>query len=1052
MPAAPPVAPAPAPAPPASAPKPAPPPPLKQAADAVLAATKAKDDAALGALAAQDVPDPWRVVDQLIRQGEHDAAEAFAKASPRVDTEALPAYVASRRGKADDPARRERLKAADAAMRARRLKDALTALGEPEPGPIEDVPGVAMAQMRAFALLRLEREEAALAATRAAAEAAHRLGWMVMAAELHNAHGVAAYHVDRYDEALEAWGRAVALAERRGDKEGAAQWRGNIANVDLARGDLVKAVATYEQVLAEMETLGDKRGAATMLGNLGNAYHALGDFAKAKATQERALRAREAVGDRANVIAAREALALLHVEVGEVVKGLGLYERALAEAEALGLQGKTASLLGGIASAHSALGNFAQALAYFERSRARFASAGHKPGAAAAMSNIAMVRVRLGDHAGALPLFERALADQVALGDRRNASKTLTALAVAHSELGDETKAKELYERALADAEAIGDRRLVAVCMNNIATTHAKLGDHAAARALYERALATREALGDKRGVSVMLNNIGASHQAQGDLKAARAALERAVRMARSLRAVPELVSSLKHLAIVHLREGDSGRALGAAREALTASETLLGGLGEEEGAQARATQGKLYAVGAQAAVRDADTAELCAFLESGRAGALLDALDKREHLRWKSDTLPEELKVADSKAASAERAARNAYEQALKGEDRRAKAAAAGALDEALEEVRTVNARIQRETKRAAGIFYPRSMPLEDVAASLEAGEALVIYGLCLDEAVALVVEPEGERLVVLGASKEVEAACEALALRTPDDDPAAALATLRGLLVEPLALGQGVKQVLVSPEGPLCFLPWGALVDRAVAVTPSGSTHALLRSEEREPGQGVLALGDPDYAGASEAAQAIYYRGRRLSPLPATRSEVETVSSVALLGAEASEDGVVAALPQQERWRAVHFACHGLIDPRRPGLSSLALSRTGDDDGFLTALEVLRMRIPADLAVLSACETATGQLVGGEGIVGLTRAFMYAGAPRVICSLWKVDDEATRVLMVKFYELWNPRDGKPGLPAAEALRQAQGFVRAQARWKHPYYWAAWVLWGLPD
>jgi CHAT domain-containing protein len=171
-----------------------------------------------------------------------------------------------------------------------------------------------------------------------------------------------------------------------------------------------------------------------------------------------------------------------------------------------------------------------------------------------------------------------------------------------------------------------------------------------------------------------------------------------------------------------------------------------------------------------------------------------------------------------------------------------------------------------------------------------------------------------------------------------------------------------------------------------------------------------------------------------------------------VQLLGAKASEAGLMEVLPTSKRWRAVHFACHGLVDVERPMLSCLALSRAGEDDGFLTALEILRTEIPADLAVLSACETATGKIVMGEGIVGLTRAFMFAGAPRVICSLWKVDDEATRALMIKFYELWNPKDGAPGLGAAAALKQAQEFIRGQDRWKHPYYWAAWTLWGLSN
>ena len=108
--------------------------------------------------------------------------------------------------------------------------------------------------------------------------------------------------------------------------------------------------------------------------------------------------------------------------------------------------------------------------------------------------------------------------------------------------------------------------------------------------------------------------------------------------------------------------------------------------------------------------------------------------------------------------------------------------------------------------------------------------------------------------------------------------------------------------------------------------------------------------------------------------------------------------------------------------------------------------------MKIPADLVVLSACETARGKIYRAEGVIGFTRAFMMAGAPRVIVSLWKVDDEATKALMVKFYELWNPKDGSRGLPTATALKRAQGYVAGHEKWEHPYYWAAWQLWGLPD
>jgi CHAT domain-containing protein len=163
-------------------------------------------------------------------------------------------------------------------------------------------------------------------------------------------------------------------------------------------------------------------------------------------------------------------------------------------------------------------------------------------------------------------------------------------------------------------------------------------------------------------------------------------------------------------------------------------------------------------------------------------------------------------------------------------------------------------------------------------------------------------------------------------------------------------------------------------------------------------------------------------------------------------LCDASASEEGLRRALPAERRWRAVHFACHGLVNPRQPLLSALALTPSPSDDGYLTALEVFSLRIPADLVVLSACESARGTVVRGEGLSGLVRAFMVAGSPRVLASLWKVGDEATAEFMRRFYASWLAGQG-----AAAALRSAQADLRAHPRWGAPRHWAAWVLWGLP-
>ena len=294
------------------------------------------------------------------------------------------------------------------------------------------------------------------------------------------------------------------------------------------------------------------------------------------------------------------------------------------------------------------------------------------------------------------------------------------------------------------------------------------------------------------------------------------------------------------------------------------------------------------------------------------------------------------------------------------------------------------------------------------------------------------------------------------------------ALLQTLLGLgdrftaeqVVEPLGLKES-QRLLVSPDGALSRVAFALLCPgRDVVYVPSGTTYRLLSRERTPRGEGVLALGDADH-GVGAGAKGLLSSGYSLRRLPETRKEANRVGDVVLLGKEASEGGLKRALAKRGRWRAVHFACHGLVDPERPLFSSLALTPDAGNDGLLTTLDVFRLRVPADLAVLSACDTAKGKVYRAEGVVGFTRAFMYAGAPRVIVSLWKVDDEATRALMVKFYELWSASakatadksaKATARLPTATALKKAQEFVRSHKKWEHPYYWAAWQLWGLPE
>ena len=145
--------------------------------------------------------------------------------------------------------------------------------------------------------------------------------------------------------------------------------------------------------------------------------------------------------------------------------------------------------------------------------------------------------------------------------------------------------------------------------------------------------------------------------------------------------------------------------------------------------------------------------------------------------------------------------------------------------------------------------------------------------------------------------------------------------------------------------------------------------------------------------------------------------------------------------------QYRYVHFATHGLLDSERPGLSALVLSTVDENgkarDGFLRANDIYNMKLSAELVVLSACQTGLGKEVKGEGLIGLTRGFMYAGAKRVVVSLWSVNDKATAYLMANFYRGMLKDQERP----AAALRAAQIEMWKQKKWRSPYYWAAFTM-----
>jgi len=711
-----------------------------------------------------------------------------------------------------------------------------------------------------------------------------------------------------------------------------------------------------------------------------------------------------------------------------------------------------ADCLSSVGTVLMGMGRLPEALEKYNAALATFQRLKDQEGIAIALNNVATVERTMGEFGQAKRHHEEALEILRRFGEKRNVAMAIANIGTVDDALEQWDAARARFAEALVMMRALGDKPGEAFVLSNLGVTQKKQGEYEAALRTFEAALQIYRAVGNRRASIDLLINTSATLRRLGRLEDAQRAQDEAAALLTEVHDLPASARIAWGNAQLQFQRGRFQETLALVDKGLAIVNEVVGGLAGGESAGVRDTFAGLFDIGYRAALAAGDPNALVGLVERGRAGSLREALGSRAELE--AAVIPAgllaELEAARGAQASAYRATRRAQQRRIRKAMREGKAA----YEKARLEVTRVTKRIEREAKRSAGVTLSDPDSLAEIQARLDSGSVLLYYLITSESCFAIVVRKEQARIVKLASVPQLDAALDALFDGDLAIDPKAT-GSLEKLVVEPLGLAEDVRRVLVSPMGRLGYVPFGLLMPgRTVAYMPSGTTEGQLRSEVASSGSGILALGDPSY-GTSTKARARGGWGP-LTQLPGTREEVERVGTVRLLGDQASETGLRAAIDAKAgaRWRAVHFACHGLVDVVRPHLSALALTADKRSDGFLTAMEIHGLKLPADLVVMSACETGKGRTYRTEGIVGLTSAFIFAGSPRVICSLWKVDDAATQALMIKFYELWNPKQGA-ALSAAVALKQAQAYIRdhpKQPKWKHPYYWAAWVLWGLPD
>jgi CHAT domain-containing protein/Tfp pilus assembly protein PilF len=865
---------------------------------------------------------------------------------------------------------------------------------------------------------------------------------------------------------------------------------------------LRQAIDRYEDALRQWQHLGDARWQALILRRLGQTWSTLGEARRANRAFRQALSLHRVLGDPIEEARLLNEIGPTYRLLAEPEKSAGCYQRALLLAQETRDRSGEVTALNNLGVVYAAIGETQKALTFYDRALAGWRELKDSAREADTLLNVGEIYTRLGRFDEAIDLLSQALTLKRQTGDRRGQAASLSTLGWAEYLAGDLGAALRAYDRSLQLRRETGDRRGEAATLDRRATVLAKLGRNEEALAGYRTALAVFQQAGELASEAQVLTSMGWLDESCGRAELALQRFDRSLRLLRQIGDRHSEAYALMGSARVAWRLGRLSQAQGAIEKALRIVESV------HSEVQSRAfktsylaSRQEYYELYVQILMeRDAREPghgwDARALEESNRARArsLLESLAEAQadHLAEAEPAL-----LATAKSLATRIQARELRRIELLGQ--RSSAGEVAALERELSalllEDEILQGRIRRAIPRLAALSRAPSLTLRDVQQLLDDDTRLLWYALGTERSFLWVVGPHSLATHPLPRREEIETAARqvhdllAKSHKKGVREQAQLAATVLGDMVVAPAAGQiGKKRLLIASDGALQYVPFAALpmdrrrvpllAEHEIVHVPSAAVLALVRHglTQRRPAPKALAvLADPVFsrddprvlrpagagspvrtaAPASDAERSARESGLdRFDRLIYTAAEAEAILALVppserfeALGFEASRTMVLSGKLSQ--YRIVHFATHGLLNARHPELSGVVLSLVGEEgkpqDGFLRVHDLVHLTLPADLVVLSACRTALGKEVRGEGLVGLTHGFLVAGAGRVLVSLWNVNDLATSELMERFYRHLL----KDGMHSAEALRAAQLSMLREERWAAPYYWAGFTLQG---
>lgn len=870
--------------------------------------------------------------------------------------------------------------------------------------------------------------------------------------------GLLHYEMGQYPAAIEYYEKAIAIGKQLGDRvlEGSAH--NNLALVYDELGEYRRSLNEYQQALGlyrnpnVVVTPTVERGISDSLGNIGGMNLLLGEYKQALGYYHQALAIDERLKLKEGISLDLGNIALCYLGMGRIEEAIQHFDRALKLAREASSKKEEALWKKGKASALVQTGRYTEALDQYREALQTYEQAGLKQPLVEALGDLGALHVRLGDTASAEKDFRRALNLSNSMGHLRGVTLNLISLGNLEWRRKRFNEAAALYRDALNRATAMKDQASIATARIQLAFVYRDLNQ------LDPAALEARQAREVARAIEARPLEVEALY-AQGEVERAAGRHQEALKFFSGGEEIaggtsdPESAWRLAYgrgRSLEALQRNDE--ALEAYRGAVKTIEAVRSQLREER-FRAGYIEDKyqVYVALVELLLKLKRASEAFGFAERLRARSYLELLNRRqspirsEAQRQTEATLRNRIRQLQRQIE--EESSKEGPEQKRQAFDVFSKE-----LLEAESEYQKLLSEILPSDSAYASVLALKVPTTSEVQQLLPRGAALVEYVLAEDSLLTFVLTADGlQAISVPVRAADVKSRVVLLRDRMLQKNsvewqlPAA---SLYKILIEPMESAgwlKGINRIYLIPHADLHYVPFAALIrkpgrrarplieDYTLAYLPAAST-LVYREDPTGAAKSVLAV-------APANTRLLYARQESLDV-----SRFFPQHRKVLVGAQATESSFKRFA---DRYDVIHLATHGYFNKLNPLLSGFMLEADATEDGRMEVHEILGLKLNAKLVTLSACDTALGtgyfaEIPAGDDLVGLTRAFLFAGTPSVLASLWEVNDRSAGVLMRSFYGNLGQTD------KAMALAQAQRRMRLRnGPYAHPYYWGSFVLVG---